>query len=142
MQLAKLKVSLCGMAPPFTNGQPTLKIERVSCSNTKFSSVGSKFMAVKSDGVSRQVSEIIELVKSIESLKLEEGKSQGQGSAQKKAVASISTIYKNRLHIDLHMLSTRLPFKPREMSKNALKNKKTREKKKAAEAAASGANNA
>ncbi|CDY48044.1 BnaA02g16370D [Brassica napus] len=75
--LAKLKVSLCGMAPPFTNGQPTLKIERVSCSNTKFSSVGSKFMAVKSDGVSRQVSEIIELVKSIESLKLEEGKSQG-----------------------------------------------------------------
>ncbi|CAN7040893.1 unnamed protein product [Brassica rapa subsp. trilocularis] len=56
------------MPPPFTNGQP----KRVSCSNTKFSSVGSKFMAVKSDGViiSRQVSEIIALVKSVESLKL------------------------------------------------------------------------
>jgi translation initiation factor 2A len=37
--------------PPFTNGQPTLKLERVSCSNTKFSVDGSKLMAMKSDGV-------------------------------------------------------------------------------------------
>lgn len=37
--------------PPFTNGQPTLKLERVSCSNTKFSVDGSKLMAMKSDGI-------------------------------------------------------------------------------------------
>ncbi|KAL0700634.1 hypothetical protein Bca4012_056756 [Brassica carinata] len=37
--------------PPFSNnGQPTPKLERVSCSSTKFSLDGSKFMAVKSDG--------------------------------------------------------------------------------------------
>lgn len=37
--------------PPFSNGQPTLKLERVSCSNTKFSVDGSKLMAMKSDGI-------------------------------------------------------------------------------------------
>lgn len=38
--------------PPFSssNGQPAPKNERVSCSSTKFSLDGSKFMAVKSDG--------------------------------------------------------------------------------------------
>ncbi|CDY66322.1 BnaCnng50300D [Brassica napus] len=71
-------------------------------------------------------SEISELVKAVDSLKLEDGKSQGQGSAQKKAHAAA---------IQAKLLGGNPAG---EMSKNALKNKK----KKGAEAAASGANNA
>ncbi|XP_010540051.1 PREDICTED: eukaryotic translation initiation factor 2A [Tarenaya hassleriana] len=37
--------------PPFSNGRPAPKLERVPCSSTKFSDDGSKLMAMKSDGV-------------------------------------------------------------------------------------------
>ncbi|CAN6802148.1 unnamed protein product [Brassica oleracea] len=95
--------------------------------------------------------EISELLKSVESLKLEEGKSQGQGSSQKKPVASIPTIQrpaayrpphaKQAAAIQAEVLLLIMNFSM--MSKNALRNKKKREKKKAAEAAAaSGSNNA
>ncbi|CAN8235118.1 unnamed protein product [Cochlearia groenlandica] len=94
--------------------------------------------------------EITELVKSAGSLKLGEGKSQGQGSALKKPVASIPTIQKPAAYrpphakhaaaIQAELLGGNTEG---EMSKTALKNKKKREnKKKAAEAAASAASNA
>ncbi|XP_019083329.1 PREDICTED: eukaryotic translation initiation factor 2A-like [Camelina sativa] len=93
--------------------------------------------------------EISELIKSVESLKLGEGKSQGQGSAQKKAIvpntiAKKPAAYqpphaKHAAAIQAELLGVNTAG---EMSKNALRNKKKREKKKAAEAAASGANNA
>ncbi|KAG2252997.1 hypothetical protein Bca52824_083133 [Brassica carinata] len=94
--------------------------------------------------------EISELLKSVESLKLEEGKSQGQGSSQKKPVASIPTIQRPAAYRPPHakqaaaIQAELLGVNPEgEMSKNALRNKKKREKKKAAEAAAaSGSNNA
>ncbi|CAN7053007.1 unnamed protein product, partial [Brassica rapa subsp. trilocularis] len=96
--------------------------------------------------------EISELLKSVESLKLEEGKSQGQGSSQKKPVASIPTIQRPAAYRPPHakqaaaiQAEVLLPIMNffYEMSKNALRNKKKREKKKAAEAAAaSGSNNA
>ncbi|KAH0938430.1 hypothetical protein HID58_005891 [Brassica napus] len=76
----------------------------------------------------------------------------GQGSAQKKAVASISTIQNCVSYRPPHanhaaaIQAELLGGNPAgEMSKNALINKKKREKKKkkkAAEDAASGANNA
>ncbi|XP_010428226.1 PREDICTED: eukaryotic translation initiation factor 2A [Camelina sativa] len=93
--------------------------------------------------------EISELIKSVESLKLGEGKSQGQGSGQKKAIvpntiAKKPAAYqpphaKHAAAIQAELLGVNTAG---EMSKNALRNKKKREKKKAAEAAASGANNA
>ncbi|ESQ27869.1 hypothetical protein EUTSA_v10018413mg [Eutrema salsugineum] len=95
--------------------------------------------------------EISELIKSVESLKLEAGKSQGQGSTQKKAVAP-TTIQKPAAYRPPHakhaaaIQAELLGGNPEgEMSKAALRNKKKREKKKAAAAeaaAASGANNA
>ncbi|KAL1194099.1 Eukaryotic translation initiation factor 3 subunit B [Cardamine amara subsp. amara] len=95
-------------------------------------------------------SEISELIKSVESLKLEEGKSQGQGSAQKKAIASNPIAQKPAAYRPPHAKQAAavqakllgVSSEEGEMSKNALKNKKKREKKKAAAAAASGANNA
>nr|AKM76403.1 eukaryotic translation initiation factor eIF2A family protein [Geranium incanum] len=35
--------------PPFSNGQPSVKLERVACKNAKFSDDGSRFMVTKSD---------------------------------------------------------------------------------------------
>ncbi|KAM1392469.1 hypothetical protein ACFX2I_020041 [Malus domestica] len=37
--------------PPFSNGQPGVKLENVSCSSTKFSEDGSTLMVIKSDSV-------------------------------------------------------------------------------------------
>nr|AKM76402.1 eukaryotic translation initiation factor eIF2A family protein [Francoa sonchifolia] len=37
--------------PPFSNGQPTVKLERVPCTNVKFSEDGSKLIVMKSDSV-------------------------------------------------------------------------------------------
>nr|AKM76409.1 eukaryotic translation initiation factor eIF2A family protein [Melianthus villosus] len=37
--------------PPFNNGQPTVKLERVPCTNTKYSEDGSRLMVIKSDSV-------------------------------------------------------------------------------------------
>ncbi|KAF5452564.1 hypothetical protein F2P56_027544 [Juglans regia] len=37
--------------PPFSNGQPGIKIEKVPCSNAKFSEDGSRLMVMKSDSV-------------------------------------------------------------------------------------------
>ncbi|KAK2970268.1 hypothetical protein RJ640_018453 [Escallonia rubra] len=35
--------------PPFTNGQPSIKLDRIPCTNAKFSENGSKLMVIKSD---------------------------------------------------------------------------------------------
>ncbi|WZZ33479.1 hypothetical protein YC2023_016880 [Brassica napus] len=97
-------------------------------------------------------SEISELVKAVDSLKLEDGKSQGLSLLDKdqlrRKLLLPSPLYKNRLNIGLRSPHAKhaaaiqaklLGGNPAgEMSKNALKNKK----KKGAEAAASGANNA
>lgn len=37
--------------PPFTNGQPSIKLDRVPCSNAKFSEDGSRLMIIKSDSI-------------------------------------------------------------------------------------------
>nr|AKM76406.1 eukaryotic translation initiation factor eIF2A family protein [Hypseocharis bilobata] len=37
--------------PPFSNGQPSIKLERVPCTNAKFSEDGSRLMVTKSDSV-------------------------------------------------------------------------------------------
>lgn len=37
--------------PPFSNGQPGVKLENVSCTSTKFSEDGSTLMVIKSDSV-------------------------------------------------------------------------------------------
>lgn len=37
--------------PPFNNAQPSIKLERVPCTNTKFSDDGSKLMVIKSDSI-------------------------------------------------------------------------------------------
>ncbi|GAY44730.1 hypothetical protein CUMW_084110 [Citrus unshiu] len=37
--------------PPFSNGQPTVKLERVPCTNVRFSGDGSRLMVMKSDSV-------------------------------------------------------------------------------------------
>ncbi|XP_059453572.1 eukaryotic translation initiation factor 2A [Corylus avellana] len=37
--------------PPFSNGQPGIKIEKVPCSNAKFSEDGSRLLVMKSDNV-------------------------------------------------------------------------------------------
>nr|AKM76397.1 eukaryotic translation initiation factor eIF2A family protein [Erodium chrysanthum] len=35
--------------PPFSNGQPSIKLDRIACKNAKFSDDGSRFMVTKSD---------------------------------------------------------------------------------------------
>ncbi|KAL6294013.1 hypothetical protein ACE6H2_002155 [Prunus campanulata] len=37
--------------PPFSNGQPGIKLENISCTSTKFSEDGSRLMVMKSDSV-------------------------------------------------------------------------------------------
>lgn len=37
--------------PPYSNGQPGIKLERIPCSNAKFSEDGCKLMVMKSDSV-------------------------------------------------------------------------------------------
>ncbi|CAL5391780.1 unnamed protein product [Camellia sinensis] len=37
--------------PPYNNGQPSIKIERVPCTSAKFSEDGSKLMVIKSDSI-------------------------------------------------------------------------------------------
>lgn len=37
--------------PPFSNGQPIVKLERVPCTNVRFSGDGSRLMVMKSDSV-------------------------------------------------------------------------------------------
>uniref|UniRef100_A0A0D2ZR67 Uncharacterized protein n=1 Tax=Brassica oleracea var. oleracea TaxID=109376 RepID=A0A0D2ZR67_BRAOL len=83
-------------------------------------------------------SEISELVKSVDSLKLEDGKSQVARRKPSRVSALSCNTYIILETVFLMLMDALLFVHYREMSKNALKNKK----KKGAEAAASGANNA
>ncbi|GFS45969.1 eukaryotic translation initiation factor eIF2A family protein [Actinidia rufa] len=37
--------------PPYSNGQPSIKLERIPCTNAKFSEDGSKLMVIKSESI-------------------------------------------------------------------------------------------